>query len=114
MNDLFQDKDRIEPTELYRKWDCAAEGTKRISVPAGTFITYEIVCKRYSSTNNSWRATRRFYRAPESGYYLMRKDKFRSRPDRSRKQVAYGFNSTFLHEQDQIDLNGILQKTVSG
>ncbi len=105
--------DPIESTELSRKWDCAVEGTKRVSVPAGTFDTYVVVCKRYSSTNNSWRATRRYYYAPDLGHYVIREDTFRSRPDHTRKLVANGYNITYLPEQDQINLNRILQKTLS-
>jgi len=105
--------DQIESMELLRKWDCAVEGTKKVGVPAGTFDTYVVACKRYSSTSNSWRGTRRYYYAPDLGHYVIREDTFRSRPDHTRKLVAYGFNSTFLPEQDQINLNRILQKTLS-
>ena len=105
--------DQIESTELSRKWDCAVVGTKQVSVPAGTFDTYVVACKRYSSTNNSWRATRRYYYAPDLGHYVIREDTFCSRPDHTRKLAAYGFNSTFLPEQDQINLNRVLQKTLS-
>ncbi|MBW2705062.1 MAG: hypothetical protein JRD84_01995 [Deltaproteobacteria bacterium] len=105
--------DRIESTELSRNWECSVEGTKRVSVPAGTFDTYVIACKRYSTTNNSWRATRRYYYAPDLGHYVMRDDSFRSRSDRTRKLAAYGFNSTFLPKQEQINLNKKLQITLS-
>ena len=110
---VISKNDRIESTELSRKWACAVEGTKRVSVPAGTFDTYVIVCRRYSSTDNSWRATRRYYYAPELGYYVVREDKFRSRSDSTRKLVTYGFNSTFLPKQEQINLNRKLQNTLS-
>ena len=103
----------IEATELSRKWECAVEGTKRVSVPAGTFDTYVISCKRYSNTSNSWRATRKYYYAPELGHYVVRDDTFRSRSDRTRRLVAYGFNSTFLPKQDQIILNRKLQDALS-
>ena len=105
--------DQIESTEFSRKWDCTVEGTERVSVPAGTFDTYVIDCKRYSSTSNSWRATRRYYYAPDIGHYVIRDDKFRSRSDRTRKLVTYGFNSTFLPKQEQINLNRKLQNTLS-
>jgi len=105
--------DRIESTELSRKWECTVEGTERVSVPAGTFDTYVVACKRYSTSSNSWRATRKYYYAPELGHYVIRDDIFRSRSDRTRRLVAYGFNSTFLPEQEQINLNGKLQDALS-
>ena len=110
---IISKNNQIDTTENSRKWICAVEGTKRVSVPAGSFETYVIVCQRYSSTSNSWRATRRYYYAPVLGHYVMREDKFRSRPDQIRKLVTYGFNSTFLSEQDQINLNRKLQKTLT-
>ena len=84
-----------------------------VTVPAGTFDTYVIVCKRYSTSSNSWRATRKYYYAPELGHYVIRDDTFRSRSDRTRRLVAYGFNSTFLPEQEQINLNRRLQDALS-
>jgi len=105
--------DRIESTELSRKWECGVEGTERVSVPAGTFDTYVVACKRYSTNSNSWRATHKYYYAPELGHYVIRDDSFRSRSDRTRRLVAYGFNSTFLPEQEQINLNRRLQDALS-
>jgi hypothetical protein len=105
--------DGTEATELFRSWDCAVESTRRVSVAAGNFDTYVITCKRYSSTSNSWRATRRFYYAPDLGHYVIREDTYQSRPDRRRELVSYGFNSNFLPKRDQIKLNRTLQSTLS-
>ncbi len=105
--------DQANATQLSRQWYCSVEGTKRVSVPAGSFDTYVIACERYSSTGQSWRATRRYYYAPDLGHYVIREDQYRNRPGRVRQLVAYGFNSTFLPKQDQISLNRILQKTLS-
>jgi hypothetical protein len=113
----FQQKisrhDGSEATELSRSWDCAVESSKRVRVAAGTFDTYVITCQRYSGNSNSWRATRRFYYAPDLGHYVIREDIYRSRPDRRRELVSYGFNSNFLPKQDQIKLNKTLQRTLS-
>ncbi len=110
---ILSKKNQIASTERTRKWSCVVEGTQRVSVPAGTFDTYVIVCQRRSSSSNSWRATRRYYYAPDLGHYVIREDKFRSRPDKIRKLVTYGFNSTFLSEKEQINLNRKLQKTLT-
>ena len=105
--------DQAGSTQLFRQWYCSVEGTQRVSVPAGSFDTYVIACDRYSSTGQSWRATRRYYYAPDLGHYVIREDQYRSRPVRTRQLVAYGFNSTFLPKQEQVSLNRLLQKTLS-
>jgi hypothetical protein len=101
--------DGTEATRLSRSWSCTVEGTKRVSVAAGTFDTYVITCRRYSDTSHKWRATRRFYYAPHLG----REDKYRSRPGKKRELVSYGFNSTVLPKQDQIELNRSLQEALN-
>jgi len=105
--------DQAGATQLSRQWYCSVEGTQRVSVPAGSFDTYVIACERYSSTSYSWRATRRYFYAPDLGHYVIREDLYRSRPGRTRRLVAYGFNSTFLPKQDQVSLNRMLQQTLS-
>ena len=110
---VITSNDPAESTRLSRQWFCSVEGTKRVSVPAGSFDTFVIACERYSSTSHSWRATRRYYYAPDLGHYVIREDQYRSRPGRVRQLVAYGFNSTFLPQPDQISLNRMLQKTLS-
>ena len=105
--------DGVEATRLSRSWSCAVEGTKRVAVAAGTFDTYVIACRRYSDTSYKWKATRRYYYAPDLGHYVMREDKYRSRPEKKRELVSYGFNSTVLPKQDQIALNRKLQKALS-
>lgn len=105
--------DPAESTQLSRQWYCSVEGTQRVSVPAGSFDTYVIACERYSSTGQSWRATRRYYYAPDIGHYVIREDQYRGRPGRVRRLIAHGFNSTFLPKPDQISLNRKLQKTLN-
>jgi hypothetical protein len=85
------------------------EGTQRVGVRAGTFDTYVISCKRYSNDGRKWRATRKFYYAPDIGHYVIREDNYTSRSNKKRQLVSYGFNSTFLPEKDQITLNRKLQ-----
>lgn len=105
--------DGTDVTRLSRSWNCTVEGTKRVRVTAGTFDTYVVTCRRYSDTSHKWRATRRFYYAPDLGHYVIREDKYRSRPEKKRELVSYGFNSTVLPKQDQIELNRLLQKALN-
>ena len=105
--------DGSEATGLSRSWGCVVEGTKRVSVAAGTFDTYVITCRRYSGTSHKWRATRKFYYAPDIGHYVFREDKYRGRSEKKRELVSYGFNSTVLPKRDQIELNRTLQEALS-
>ena len=106
-------KDGSPPDQIARRWTCAVEGTARVSVPAGQFDTVVMACSRYSTSSGSWRATRRFYYAPEIGHYVIREDRHRSRSDTRRELVAYGFNSTLLPQQEQVKLNQTLQSALT-
>ena len=106
-------KDGSPPDQVSRRWTCAVEGTAQMTVPAGQFDTVVIACSRYSTTSGSWRATRRFYYAPEIGHYVVREDKHRRSPDTRRELVAYGFNSTMLPQQEQVKLNQTLQTALT-
>jgi hypothetical protein len=110
---IISKHDGTDATWLSRSWNCAVEGTKRVSLTAGTFDTYVITCRRYSDTSYKWRATRRFYYAPDLGHYVIREDKYRGRSEKKRELVSYGFNSTVLPKQDQIELIKTLQKALS-
>ena len=106
-------KDGRAPEQIDRNWICSVEGTKRVTVPAGEFDTVVIACNRFSTASRSWRATRRFYYAPEVGHYVIREDQHRRRADTRRELAAYGFNSTVLSKRDQAKLNKTLQAALS-
>jgi hypothetical protein len=67
-------KDEPEKTSLYN-WSCEVAGTERVSVMAGEFETWKIVCKRYSgkkvSSKSSIREIKTWYYAPEIGHYVL-------------------------------------------
>lgn len=56
-------------------WSCAVEGTERISVMAGDFDTYKIVCKRYyvsrGNKRSNLREAKTWNYAPEAGHYVL-------------------------------------------
>lgn len=106
-------KDRSAPEQLSRNWTCSVEGTTSVTVPAGRFDTIVVACNRYSKTSGAWRATRTFYYAPAVGHYVIRENRYRSRPDTRRELVAYGFNSTVLPSKDQMKLNKTLQAALT-
>ena len=106
-------QDGRAPDVISRSWACEVEGTSRVTVPAGSFDTVVMTCNRYSSSSGSWRATQRYYFAPEVGHYVVREDRHRSRPNTRRELVAYGFNSTVLPPEDQSQLNQALQNALT-
>jgi hypothetical protein len=65
-----------EPEKSYEvNWSCEVIGTERVSVMAGDFDTWKIVCKRYSTPRNPTKARVRevktWYYAPELGHYVL-------------------------------------------
>jgi surface antigen len=57
-------------------WSCAVAGTERVSVMAGDFDTYQIVCKRYSISRKKkdrirLREVKTWNYAPEVGHYVL-------------------------------------------
>ena len=68
-------------------WDttrsCEVEGTARVTVPAGTFDTYHVVC------NDTWRVRERWV-APELGFSVIRRDAHKERGEvKTRELVSF-------------------------
>ena len=65
---------KTETTARYN-WACEVAGTERISVMAGEFDTWKIVCKRYPgkdvSTKSKVREITTWYYAPVVGHYVL-------------------------------------------
>ncbi|MEJ1401723.1 MAG: hypothetical protein RPU41_13545, partial [Candidatus Sedimenticola sp. (ex Thyasira tokunagai)] len=112
-NQVITNHDGSDPMTLTRDWECAVAETATISVMAGTFDTYQIICKRFSETSGRLRATRTFYYAPSIGHYVLKEDDYRSNPDKRQELVAYGFNSTYLPKREQGELINTLDKTLN-
>jgi hypothetical protein len=106
-------RDGRPPEHVSRRWTCEVEGTTRVTVPAGRFDTIVFACNRHASDSGAWRATERYYYAPQVGHYVLRENRHRSRPDTRRALVAYGFNSTLLPREDQLKLNKLLQTALT-
>jgi len=61
-------------------WTCAVTGTEKVSVMAGDFDTFKIVCRRYYVSSNKSRSQLREEKtwnyAPEVGHYVLAATKF--------------------------------------
>jgi hypothetical protein len=65
-----------ETENTYRaKWSCEVVGTEKVSVMAGEFDTWKIVCKRYAgnrvSSKSRLREIKSWHYAPEVGHYVL-------------------------------------------
>lgn len=65
-----------EPEKSYRaNWSCEVVGAERVSVMAGEFDTWKIVCKRYAgnrvSSKSRIREIKTWHYAPEIGHYVL-------------------------------------------
>jgi len=83
-----------EPANSYREdWSCRVEGTEQVSVMAGDFDAWKIVCTRYSVPDASGtaraRETKTWYYSPEIQHYvLMISNYYYDRPTRRQELLA--------------------------
>ena len=75
----WQDKDGTE-TNYQSLWSCKVAGTVSVSVMAGEFATWEIVCKRYNlskrKSQSKLREVKAWYYAPAVGHYVLTTSKY--------------------------------------
>ncbi len=73
------DKDGVE-TSYQTEWSCEVDGTERVSVMAGEFDTWKIVCKRYyvskSKSKSNLREVKTWYYSAEVGHYVLTASKY--------------------------------------
>lgn len=80
-------KDTQTTNTYVQKWSCEIAGTAHIRVLAGEFDTYQIDCKRFSSSGRWWQ-NRTWYYAPELGTYVLRRDFHKTNGERLRELTA--------------------------
>lgn len=83
-------KDGVETT--YRtEWSCEVPGIERVSVMAGDFETWKIVCKRYyvskSKSRSNLREVKTWFYAPEVGHYVLTTSKYYYRQNPKRQEL---------------------------
>ena len=94
--------------ETKRKWECSVSGTERISVPAGNFDTYRVVCNRYTTDSNSWRGRHTYFFSPDIRHYVRLDKDYANRSSKREQLVRYGFNSNYIDEKDQGEAKKLL------
>ena len=83
-----------EPENSYRaNWSCEVAGKERVSVMAGEFDTWKIVCKRYAgkrlSAKSRIREIKTWHYAPEVGHYVLAtRQYFTGKPSRRLELLA--------------------------
>lgn len=80
-------------------WSCSVPGTERVSVMAGEFDTYRIVCKRYSvyrkkKTRYRLRETKVWNYAPAVGHYVLATTEYQSGKSPRRRELLAVLPST--------------------
>jgi len=74
------------------RWVCSVMGTERVSVPAGRFDTWKIVCTRYTVARGGGRSTEREqkirYYAPEIGHYVLTTRQYYGKRDARRMELV--------------------------
>jgi len=100
-------------------WSCAVEATERISVMAGDFDTYKIVCKRYyvskSNKRSSLREAKTWNYAPEVGHYVLATTKYYYNRSLRRQEllaVLPSLNGLAAEARRQMELS--FQKALEG
>ena len=94
--------------ETKRKWECSVSGTEKVSVPAGNFDAYRIVCNRYAIDSNSWRGRHTYYFSPDIRHYVRLDKDYANRSSKKEQLVRYGFNSNYIDEKDQGEAKKVL------
>lgn len=79
-------------------WRCRAGAMEHLTVPAGAFEAYPIVCDRYSAS--SMRVLRRqtWYYAPDVGHYVRRVDVSFSSGEESSRDLLAALPARFANE----------------
>ena len=72
------DKGTKETKRYSEHWCCKVNRPRAVTVPAGTFDTYKVVCKRYASDWREITRTHIWYYAPAVGHFVKRIKKYKS------------------------------------
>ncbi len=81
-------KTRAETKDYEEHWSCQVNRPRVVTVPAGAFDAYEVVCKRLNAKKRVTR-THIWYYAPKVGHFVKRIKKYRSKPDKTIELVSY-------------------------
>ena len=74
--------------EYEENWSCRVNRPRVVTVPAGAFDAYEVVCKRLNANRRVTR-THIWYYAPKIGHFIKRTKKYNSKPDKTIELVGY-------------------------
>ena len=91
----WSEKDGPENSYL-AKWTCEVVGTETISVMAGDFDTWKILCRRYNSAYRL-REIKTWYYAPAVGHYVLSTSKYKYRKRSKRLELI-----AVLPDQDSL------------
>lgn len=104
------------------QWACEVVGREDERVPAGTFDTWKIECRRYSVSSNlrsTLRQVNTWFYSPEVGHYVAKENRYTSgKPPKRRELVAitppYELMSSAVREQIDRSFQAALEKNGRG
>lgn len=70
-------------------WKCKVNAARPVTVPAGTFDAFKIICRRYDATRRNVTRTHIWFYAPAVGHFVKRIKKYGRRPDQVLQLVSY-------------------------
>ncbi|MFQ5774697.1 MAG: hypothetical protein ACE5GS_09285 [Kiloniellaceae bacterium] len=82
------DKATNETSTYKENWSCKVNRARAVTVPAGTFDAFKIICRRLNQAGKTTR-THIWYYAPQVGHFVKRIKKYGNRPDRVIELVTY-------------------------
>lgn len=82
-------KEQNEVVDYEEFWSCKVRNARSVTVPAGTFDAYKIVCKRYDETRRNTTRVHTWYYAPEVGHFIKRVKKYANKPKQVIELVEY-------------------------
>lgn len=95
-----------------QRWRCWVDGTRTITVPAGRFDTFEVICDRHYE--NDWAQRIRWFYAPAAGHFVRRIDDYPYRSSFRIDLVAYGPRPTALPPEGELLRTGAVQRALEG
>ncbi len=91
---------------------CEVEDTETVTVPAGKFDTFLIVCDRFIGNRRSWTGTRIWHYAPDLGHFVMRTDRVSGTTKKTVRLVSYGVSLAPLNDADRRGYHAAVQEAL--
>lgn len=83
------DKKKEKAREYDQTWSCKVHGSQPVTVPAGTFDAFKVVCGYITKKGKKSKRIRTWYYAPEVGHYIKREREYSDSPTKTFELVSF-------------------------